>query len=175
MKKGKIMVELNGERIDQMLHNETPQTEELTTILRCVYTRYMLLYENYFKDIDALNEDKLAELRKHYEETRSLIKYYYLDIPFDIDDQLSKFDDENTSKLLGEGWHKYLFDSYSNYKSENEEEDISEEYLKAQFTEEILKGFYEEMDSIFRSGFGTESVETQQVVKGIKSILFGKD
>ena len=31
--------------------------------------------------MDALNEDKIAELKKYHEETESLIKYYYMDIP----------------------------------------------------------------------------------------------
>ena len=38
------MVELSNERIDQILHEETAKTEELTTILRSIYTRYMRLY-----------------------------------------------------------------------------------------------------------------------------------
>ena len=52
------MVELSNERVDQILHEESQKTEELKTILRGVYIRYMRLYERYFDDIDALNDDK---------------------------------------------------------------------------------------------------------------------
>ena len=59
------MVELSKERIDQILHEETTKKEELDTILRSIYTRYMHLFEKYFADIDALNDDRIAELRKY--------------------------------------------------------------------------------------------------------------
>ena len=67
------MLELGKERIDQMLHEETVKKEEVSTILRCIYTRNMRLYETYFADIDALNEDVIKELRNSHEETKSLI------------------------------------------------------------------------------------------------------
>ena len=57
------MIELTDKRIEQILHEETASKEELGTILRGIYTRYMCLYERYFADIDALNDDKIAELR----------------------------------------------------------------------------------------------------------------
>jgi len=53
----------------------------------------MRLYENYFDDIEALNDDKIAELRKYHEKTRSFIKYYYMDIPYDICAEIIEFDD----------------------------------------------------------------------------------
>lgn len=87
------MVELSNEKIEEILHKETQKTEEKTTILRAVYTRYMRLYENYFDDIEALNDDKIAELRKYHEKTRSFIKYYYMDIPYDICAEIIVFDD----------------------------------------------------------------------------------
>ena len=40
------------------------KTEELTTILRGVYTRYMRLFEKYFADIEALNDEEIAKLKK---------------------------------------------------------------------------------------------------------------
>ena len=56
------MIELSNERVTQILHEETLKTEELTTILRAVYRRYMYLYDTCFKDIDALNDDKPISL-----------------------------------------------------------------------------------------------------------------
>ena len=61
------MVELSNERIEQILHQETAKKEELATILRGIYTRYMRLYEKLFADIDALNDEKITELRKYHE------------------------------------------------------------------------------------------------------------
>ena len=78
------MVELSNERIEQILKDETKKTEEPATILRAIYTRYMNLFEHYFADINALNDDKIDEFRKYHEETKSLIKYYYMDIPEDV-------------------------------------------------------------------------------------------
>ena len=56
------MVELSNERIEQILHEETMKKEELETILRSIYTRYMRLYEKYFAE-QMQNE----EFRKEYE------------------------------------------------------------------------------------------------------------
>ena len=77
------MVELSNERVEQILNEETVKTEELKTILRGIYTRYMRLFEKYLSDIDALNDDEIEKLKNYHEETRSLVKYYYLDIPLD--------------------------------------------------------------------------------------------
>ena len=73
------MVELNNERIDEILHKETVKTEEQATILRAIYTRYMRLYEEYFADVDTLDDAKIAELRTYHLETRNLVKAYYGD------------------------------------------------------------------------------------------------
>ena len=168
------MVELSLERIDQIMHGETPKTEESPTILRGIYTRYMRLYENYFADIDALNDDKIAEFRKYSEETRSLLKYYYMDIPLDVCTELLEFDNEYSKNLLGADWHKFLFESYGHYKSLYKEKRKSEECLKAEFTEQILEAFYEAMDNIFREAFGTGSKQAEQVTKGLAGLLFGE-
>ena len=168
------MIVLSNERIEEILHKETPQKEELTTILRGIYTRYMRLYENYFADIDALNDDKIAEWRNYQEETKSLVKYYYMDIPLDICTELLAFDDEYTAKLLGADWHKFLFDSFSQYKSLYREKHKSEEGLKAEYTEQILEAFYEAMDEIFRKGFDTESKNAEQITSGLRDLLFGE-
>ena len=125
------MVELSNERVDQILHEESQKTEELITILRGVYIRYMRLYERYFDDIDALNDDKIAEFNKYHEETKSLIKYYYMDIPLDICTALFEFDKQYSEKLLGSNWRRYLFDSLKKYKSDRG--DKSKEGLKADF------------------------------------------
>ena len=60
------MIELNNERMEQILHDETAKTEDLTTILRGIYTRYMILYERYFAGFDALNDDKIAEFPERH-------------------------------------------------------------------------------------------------------------
>ena len=96
---------------------ESQKTEELITILRGVYIRYMRLYERYFADIDALNDDKIAEFNKFHEETRSLIKYYYMDIPLDICTALIEFDKKYSAKLLGSRWQRFLFDGFNEFKS----------------------------------------------------------
>lgn len=44
------MIELSHERIEQILHEETVKKEDLDTILRGIYFRYMRLYERYFAD-----------------------------------------------------------------------------------------------------------------------------
>ena len=168
------MVELNNERVEEILHKETPETEELTTILRGVYVRYMRLYENYFTDIDALDDDKVAELKAYSEETRSLIKYYYMDIPYDICTGLFTFDEEYSAKLLGSDRDKYLQDGYSYYKKVYKGKNKSEEELKAEYTKQVMTGFYKTMDSIFREGFGTKSKSYEQTANWLKNLLFGE-
>ena len=166
------MVELSNERVDQILHEETFKTEDLITILRGIYIRYMRLFERYFDDIDTLNDEKIAELNKFHEETKSLIKYYYMDIPLDICTALSEFDKQYSEKLLGSNWRRYLFDSLKKYKSDRG--DKSKEGLKADFEEKILTAFYETMDYIFRDGFGTCSESTKKFEDGLVDLLFGE-
>ena len=166
------MVELSNERVDQILHEETFKTEELITILRGIYIRYMRLFERYFDDIDTLNDEKIAELNKFHEETKSLIKYYYLDIPLDICAALFEFDKQYSEKLLGSNWRRYLFDSLKKYKSDRG--DKSKEGLKADFENKILTAFYETMDYIFRDGFGTGSESAKEIKDGLADLLFGE-
>lgn len=168
------MIELSNERIEQILHEETAKKEELDTILRGIYTRYMLLYENYLADIDALNEDKIAEMRNYHEETGSLIKYYYMDIPQDICILIEEFEKEYNSKLLGPGWHEFLFSTYEEFKGENQDEEKSEELLKAEFSEQALSYFYKAMDYVFREGFDTESKTVEQATGWLSGQLFEK-
>ena len=168
------MIELSNERIDEILHKETLKTEESATILRAVYTRYMRLYERYFVDIDSLNDSEIAEMRKYHEETKSLVKYYYMDIPLDVCAGLYKFDNTYSTKLLGPDWHKHLFDYYNEFKAGSKNRDKSEECIKADFAEQNLTAFYGLMDYVFREGFGTGSSTVEKVVGGIKGILFGK-
>ena len=169
------MVECSKERIEQILHEETMKKEEPETILRSIYTRYMLLYEKYFADIDALDDDKIAELKQYHEETRSLIKYTYMDIPMDICMDLREFENRYSSRLLGPQWHAFLFENYAEFREENEGKNTSEETLKAEFTKQTLTAFYETMDYIFRDGFGTGSRTAKSVVSELKGILFGKE
>lgn len=168
------MVELSKERIEQMLHEETRKKEELDTILRSIYTRYMRLYEKYFSDIDALNDDEIAKLRGYHEETRSLVKYCFMDIPLDICTDLKEFEDTYSDNLLGPEWHTFLFGNYEKFRQKNWSKINSEESLKAEFTKQILTGFYETMGNVFRVGFGTESETAKKVVSGIGELLFGK-
>jgi len=107
--------------------------EELATILRGIYTRYMCLYEKYFADIDALNDNTIADLNKYHEETKSLVKYFYMDIPQDICRQLETFDNEYNAKLLGSDWHRTLCDSYADFRAKNEVEKKAQNVLKRSF------------------------------------------
>ena len=169
------MVELSKERIEQILHEETAKKEEPETILRSIYTRYVRLFEKLFADIDALDDDKIAELRKYHEETGSLVRHYYMDIPLDICMGLREFEDKYSSNLLGSGWHEYLFDSYKDFREKSKSRNKSEESLKAEFAKQTLTAFYDAMDYIFRDGFGTGSETARKVVSGITGLLFGKE
>ena len=164
------MVELSNERIEQILHGETAKKEELATILRGIYTRYMRLYEKYFADIDALNNDKIAELRKYHEETVSLVRYYYMDIPQDTCEKINEFEEKYSSCLLGPDWHEYLFRSYQEFRQKSDAKD-----KKAEFSKKTLSAFYDTMDYVFREGFGTGSQTIKDVVSGITGLLFGKE
>ena len=167
------MKELTNERIEQILHEETTKKEELSTILRGIYTRYMRMYERYFADIDALNDDMIAEFRKYQEETDSLVRYYFLDIPEDICGQIKEFNEKFNAKLLGPEWHKCLFGFYEDFKRESWTEK-SEEDFKAEFTKQALESFYEAMESVFREGFGTGSKKGENILSGIAGLLLGK-
>ena len=168
------MVELSKERIDKILHEDTVKTEESATILRSIYTRYMRLYEKYLADIDGLDDAKVAVFRKYHEATKSLIKYYYMDIPYDTCIGLREFDKNYSINLLGPGWREYLFDKYEEFKRQYKNEGKSEDHLKAEFTEQSLEAFYDAMDYIFREGFDTGSQTSKSVLSGIKGLLFGE-
>ena len=167
------MTELSSERVDEILHKETMKTEELVTILRAIYTRYMHLYENYFADIDALDDDAIAELKKYHEETISLMKYYYMDIPHDVCAALDDFDQKYTNKLLGAQWHKLLYESYDEFLEENSGNNINEKCIKADFSKLIMKEFYDSMEYIFRGDFGSSSKTGEMILDGIKGLIFG--
>ena len=165
------MVELSKKRIEEILNEETAKTEELPTILRGVYTRYMCLFEKYFADIDALNDEKVAEFRKHHEETKSLIKYYYMDIPLDICAGLEAFEKEYCDNLLGTKWHDYLYSHYEDFRKDSNDE---KKGSKEEFSKQTLSNFYDVMDYIFRDGFGTESKSSEEIKSGILGLLFGE-
>lgn len=169
------MIELNKERLEKILREETAQKEELQTILRSVYTRYMRLYEKYFADIDALNDEKIAGLQAYHEETVSLVKHFYLDIPMDVCTELREFEEKYSDKLLGPGWREYLHDSYEEFKEKNWVGKKSEAELKAEFKKQILSAFYDAMDYIFREDFGTSSQTAKKVFTGLTELLFGKE
>ena len=164
------MIELSRERVETILKEETLQTEELATILRAVYTRYMRLFEKYFADIDALNDEVIAELNQYHEETRSLVKYYYMDIPQDVCEELKKFDDKYVDKLLGPDWHQVLSDFYQYFKVKNWGK--NEEWVKTEFRKQALNSFYQSMGSVFRQGFGSESKVVERIVDGFKGLFY---
>jgi len=166
------MVELSSERVNTILEEETQKTVKLKTLLRAVYNRYMHLYEKYFADIDALNDDVIAELNQYHEETRSLIKYYYMDIPQDICMELNDFDTKSVGKLLGSGWHEYLFDMYKYFRDVNWNK--SEEWVRAEFRKQAMDGFYDAMGSVFRKGFGTASETAGNIASELTGLLFVK-
>ena len=167
------MIELSIERVAQIMHEETAKTEDRPTVFRGIYTRYMHLYESYFADIDALNDDKVAEFSNYHEETKSLIKHYYLDIPLDVFTHLRELDDTYTDKLLGSEWHKFLFDVYKDFEEKNKSENMSEETLKAEFSKQAVDAFYDSMDYIFRDELGTGSKVAESISGGLLKLLFG--
>ena len=169
------MVELSKERIEQILHEETAKKEDPGTILRSIYTRYMRLYEQLFADIDALDDDKIAVLREYHDETGSLVRYYYMDIPLDICKGIEEFENKYTEGLLGKEWHKNLFGRYKAFREESRNKDKSEEDLKSEFKKQTLTDFYDTMDLIFREGFGTGSETVKGFAGMIKGLLFGKE
>lgn len=170
------MLELNNERLDQILHIETPKTEPLPVILRCIYTRYIRLYEQYFADIDALNDKKIAELRKFHEETLALVKYYYMDIPHDICMDIDEFEEKFSDDLLGYNWHEVLFENYEEFREryEDEFEDVIDSRIKKEYRDLTMKAFYLSMDDIFRDGFGTSSRNASEMLEKLSGLFFEK-
>jgi len=169
------MVELSNERVEQIFKEETKKTEAVTTILRGIYARYMHLYENYFSDIEALNDDKIGEFKKYHEETLSLIKYYYMDIPQDICEKINMFEEQVSEKqLLEREWKRNLYYIYDEFKKQCEEWNKSEDYYKAEFSKAMMKEFYKAMEEIFRDGFGTTSETAKNIWSGVTGLLFGK-
>ena len=169
------MVELSNERISKILHEETAKKEELSTILRGIYTRYMHLFEKYFADIDELNDEKIAELNDYHEETKSLFRYYYMDIPLETCMQLEEFNNQYVAKLLGPKLHEHLFSVYAEFRDSADNEAKSGEEVKAEFKKQALEAFYDVMDYIFRDDFGTSSQTAKKVVTNLKEMLFGAE
>lgn len=169
------MVELSNKIIDQILRKETPKKEDLATILRAIYTRYMRFYERYFANFDVLNQEEIFAFQKYHEETRSLIKYYYLDIPLDIIMKIEEFDEKCTDDLLGPSWHAHLYNAYEDFREKHSNGKQSEQAMQAAFAKYVLKEFYDSMDYIFRDGFGTESQAAKSVLSGITDLFFKKD
>ena len=65
----------------------------------------MRLYEKYFADIDALTDETVAGLKAYHEETRSLVKYYNMDIPQDVCKCLNAFDSAYSDPYRPAGLH----------------------------------------------------------------------
>ena len=130
----------------------------------------MRLYEQYFSDMEALDDDRIAELKQYHDETGSLLRYYYMDIPQDTCEKINEFEEKYSSCLLGPDWHEYLFRIYQDFRKGSKAKDI-----KAEFSKQALEAFYDAMDNIFREGFGTGSQTVKDVVSGISGLLFGKE
>ena len=169
------MVELSNERIDKIMHEETLKTEDLKTLLRAIYTRYMHLFERYFADIDKLNDKKIAEFRKYHEETKSLMKYYYVDIPHDVFLYLSDYDERYVDKLLGTGWKDYLTENFNKFKKNKTKDSDDEKSIKAKFADHCLDDFYESMDDAFRDSFGSHSKTAEGFRGFITTMIFGEN
>ena len=169
------MIELSYDQVDQIMHKDTPRSEDLPLILRSIYLRYLHLFETYFADIDALDDDKIIELKKYHEETRSLIKIFYLDIPMDVFYALGSVDEDDVSKMLSTELKQYVFDSFRNFMLENRDESKSKERFKLEFAQKNLTDFYSSMDTVFRGAFGTTSKTTENAVGWIGKLLFGED
>ena len=168
------MVEISKERVEKILHDETPKDETLKTILRGIYLRYARLYEEYFADIEALNGQKIAKLRQDHEEVRGLIKSYFLDIPYNVCLEIKEFDEEYTDKLLGTDWHRYLFDNYAKFKANSDIKNKNKELLKAEFSKQAMSGFYRIMENIFRESFGTHDKTAEKTREWLVGLLFGE-
>jgi len=166
------MVELSNERVEAILKEETSKTTELATILRAIYIRYMRMYERYFDDMESLTEEAVTEMKKYHEETVSLVKYYYMDIPQDVCTELKEFDEKYYDTLFGPEWDRKLREGFRAFR--NEHWDMSEKWVKEQFKKKALDTFYEDMGSVFRPGFKTDSKAAEGVINGISELLFGK-
>lgn len=81
---------------------------------------------------------------------------------------------EQRCKRTGAVVFFYLYDAYDEFKDNCDEWDMSEDYYKAAFKKKVLKEFYESMETVFRSGFGTESQTANGLFGGISKLLFGK-
>ena len=88
-------------------------------------------------------------------------------------EDLEEFDEKFRARLLGPNWYDNLCDIIESFKDENW--DMSEKRLKAEFKKQALEAFYKEMDDVFREGFGTGSKTVADAVGGITGLLFGKE
>ena len=168
------MKELSKERIDKILHEENLKTEDQKVLLRAIYLRYMHLYETYYSDIDKLNDKKIEQLRKYHEETKSLLKYYYMDIPHDVTLCLIEYDKKYTDNLLGENWSSYLMESREKFRQSIKKNDINEEELKAEYTSLSLEAFYDVADDVFRDDFDTGSKTVEGITGFFRGLVFGE-
>lgn len=168
------MIQLSDERIEQILHQETFKTEPVATILRSIWLRYMRTYEKYFTDFDTLTEADITRMRKDHEETISLVKIYYMDIPQDTCTALKEFDKQYTDKLLGPEWRKVIDEGYKEFKAKSKDQWQGEKALRAEFIKENLDEFYDDMGYVFRESLGTGSKTVNGFFDGIKGLLFGK-
>ena len=98
-----------------------------------------------------------------------------MDIPVDICMALDAFEDKDCAKLLGPDWKEFLYDRYVDFKDDSLFSGKSEADLKREFAQKYLDSFYEEMGTVFRTGFGSGSRTAEHLFKGIEQLAFGKE
>ena len=167
------MVKLDNERVEQILEKETLKTIPLPMLLRCIYNRYLDLYEDYIAEADKLTDEKIDAFKRRNEETQSLIKYYYMDIPEDICYDLNKFEEKIADELLGREWKRVFYDAFDEFKENHDDWNKSDDWYMAEFKKATRKELYKTLDDIFRDGFGTNSETGKNIFSGISNLLFG--
>ena len=180
-----VRSELQGKNIFELIKPEV-EADVVNIILRRTGIFECLMYdintsENFYDEVamtyldDELNDEKIAELNDYHEETKSLFRYYYMDIPLETCMQLEEFNNQYVAKLLGPKWHEHLFSVYAEFRDSADNEAKSGEEVKAEFKKQALEAFYDAMDYIFRDDFGTSSQTAKKVVTNLKEMLFGAE
>ena len=167
------MVELSPERIEEILHKETVKEEDPKTVMRAVYNRYRCVFEQYIDQIFEMNQSKIDEFNKYHQETNSLIKYYFVDIPMDTCAALAKFEHDVMDYMLGPDWQRVILNGFEEFKRKNKNKYrlANEETWRKKFKEELLSMFYVSMESAFRVSFESGSKAAEGLMDGLSAIF----